>query len=68
MVNRRAVAQRLYAALPEEGRYCLTTLLCAADRKQLLKEIRARLEAGEPCRVVSTSLIEAGVDLDFPQA
>lgn len=67
VVNRRAAAQRLYAALPEEGRYCLTTLLCAADRKRLLKEIRARLEAGEPCRVVSTSLIEAGVDLDFPQ-
>ena len=66
VVNRRATAQKLYAALAEEGRYCLTTLLCPADRKRLLREIRARLQAGLPCRVVSTSLIEAGVDVDFP--
>lgn len=68
VVNRRATAQRLYALLPEEGRYCLTTLLCPADRKRLLKEIRERLKDGLPCRVVSTSLIEAGVDVDFPNA
>ena len=66
VVNRRATAQQLYAALPAEGRYCLTTLLCPSDRKRLLKEIRARLQDGLPCRVVSTSLIEAGVDVDFP--
>ena len=68
VVNRRATAQRLYAMLESEGRYCLTTLLCPADRKRLLKEIRARLKNGLPCRVVSTSLIEAGVDVDFPAA
>lgn len=66
VVNRRATAQKVYATLAEEGRYCLTTLLCPADRKRLLREIRARLQLGLPCRVVSTSLIEAGVDLDFP--
>ena len=32
-----------------------------------LDEIRQRLKAGLPCRVVSTSLIEAGVDVDFPE-
>ena len=37
-----------------------------AQRQTLLDEIRRRLKAGEPCRVVSTSLIEAGVDVDFP--
>ncbi len=68
VVNRRATAQHLYAMLESEGRYCLTTLLCPADRKRLLKEIRARLNNGLPCRVVSTSLIEAGVDVDFPAA
>lgn len=68
VVNRRATAQRLYAMLEPEGRYCLTTLLCPADRKRLLKEIRSRLQEGLPCRVVSTSLIEAGVDVDFPSA
>lgn len=65
IVNRRGTAQRLFGLLPEEGRYCLTTLLCPADRKRLLTEIKARLQAGVPCRVIATSLIEAGVDLDF---
>src|SRR5699024_11773747 len=68
VVNRRSTAQKLYAMLEAEGRYCLTTLLCPADRKRLLNEIRARLLDGKPCRVVSTSLIEAGVDVDFPAA
>ena len=68
VVNRRKTAQELYAALPDSGSYCLTTLLCAADRKRQLDEIRARLHDGRPCCVVSTSLIEAGVDVDFPVA
>lgn len=66
VVNRRATAQRLFEMLPSEGRFCLTTLLCPSDRKHLLAEIRTRLQTGAPCRVVATSLIEAGVDLDFP--
>ena len=66
VVNRRKTAQQLYAALPAEGSYCLTTLLCAADRRRQLDDIRQRLKEGLPCRVVSTSLIEAGVDVDFP--
>lgn len=68
VVNRRSTAQMLYAGLEADGAYCLTTLLCPADRKRLLAEIRSRLKAGLPCRVVSTSLIEAGVDVDFPAA
>ena len=68
VVNRRKTAQQLYAALPAEGSYCLTTLLCAADRRCQLDAIRQRLKKGLPCRVVSTSLIEAGVDVDFPVA
>lgn len=35
-------------------------------REAVLEEIRARLKEGAPCRVVATSLIEAGVDVDFP--
>ena len=66
VVNRRKTAQKLFAALPPEGSYCLTTLLYPAHRKALLAEIRKRLADGLPCRVVSTSLIEAGVDVDFP--
>lgn len=68
VVNRRKTAQDLFAQLPSEGSYCLTTLLCAADRRAQLTEIRLRLKQGLPCRVVSTSLIEAGVDVDFPAA
>lgn len=67
IVNRKAQAQRCYQALPDSGEtYCLTTLLCPHDRKRLLAEIRTRLHEGLPCRVVATSLVEAGVDLDFP--
>ena len=68
VVNLRKTAVDLARLLPKEGRFCLTTLLCPADRKRLLKEIRRRLDDGLPCRVISTSLIEAGVDVDFPRA
>ncbi|MCH9276343.1 CRISPR-associated helicase Cas3' [Bifidobacterium amazonense] len=72
VVNTRKKAQYLYGRLAQngdmEGTFCLTTLQCAADRKRLLATIRDRLAAGETCRVVSTSLIEAGVDVDFPVA
>ena len=41
--------------------------MCAVHRRRVLAEIRQVLQAGEPCRVISTSLIEAGVDVDFPR-
>lgn len=66
IVNTRKAAQTLYALLPEEGRFHLSTLMYPAHRKAVLDTIRQRLKAGLPCRVVSTSLIEAGVDVDFP--
>ena len=71
VVNTRSKAQCLHDRLAEddaEGSFCLTTLQCAADRQRLFAEIRDRLDAGASCRVVSTSLIEAGVDVDFPVA
>lgn len=72
VVNTRREAQYLYEQLctdsDRSGNYCLTTLQCAADRQRLLDDIRTRLGADKPCRVVSTSLIEAGVDVDFPVA
>ena len=66
IVNSRKAAQSLYAMLPQEGSYHLSTLMIPAQRQALLVEIRERLRRDEPCRVVSTSLIEAGVDVDFP--
>lgn len=66
IVNSRAQAQNLYQLLPPEGRFHLSTLLYPNHRKRILKAVRKRLKEGLPCRVVSTSLIEAGVDVDFP--
>lgn len=66
IVNTRKAAQELSALLPPEGRFHLSTLMVPAHRKAVLDTVRQRLQAGLPCRVVSTSLIEAGVDVDFP--
>lgn len=65
IINSRADAQRLYSELPEEGAYCLSTLMYPAHRRRIIAEIRSRLAAGKICRVISTSMIEAGVDIDF---
>lgn len=67
IVNNRRHARALYQALADQpGARHLTTLMCARHRSQVLAEVRARLQAGEPCRLVSTSLIEAGVDISLP--
>lgn len=49
-----------------EGLFHLSTNMCAEHRRGVLKKVRARLKAGETCRLISTQCVEAGVDLDFP--
>ena len=66
ILNNRAEAQRLYSLVPGDGVYCLTTWLTPNDRHRILCEIRERLASGKRCTVFATSLVEAGVDLDFP--
>ncbi|MFT9056848.1 MAG: CRISPR-associated helicase Cas3', partial [Ethanoligenens sp.] len=66
IVNTRAQAQALFLLLQKEGSFHLSTLMYPKHRSQVLDEIRQRLRNGKPCRVVATSLIEAGVDVDFP--
>ena len=66
IVNTRKHAKGLYQSLHGEGRFHLSTLMCPAHRTRVVSEIRRRLSAGLPCRVISTQLLEAGVDLDFP--
>lgn len=67
IVNTRKKARQVYELLPEDSRYHLSTLMTPLHRSRVLNEIRIRLEQGMPCHVVSTSLIEAGVDVDFPE-
>lgn len=66
IVNRKRTASEIFDALPEEGRFYLTTNLYPLHRKQVLRKIKSRLAEGKTCRVVSTSLVEAGVDFSFP--
>ena len=65
VVNKRQDAKDLFALMPE-GTLHLSALMCAAHRSKVIEGIRARLKNGCPTRVVSTQLVEAGVDFDFP--
>lgn len=65
IVNTRRHARDLYRLMPP-GTLHLSALLCGAHRSNLMNRIKAQLAAGIPTRVVSTQLVEAGVDLDFP--
>lgn len=66
IVNFRRQALDVFAALPaSEDNFHLSALMYPAHRSRKLADIRRRLEAGRNCRVVSTQLIEAGVDVDF---
>jgi CRISPR-associated endonuclease/helicase Cas3 len=66
IVNTRKHARALFEGLQGKGCFHLSTLMCAVHRREIVAEIRQRLAQDLPCRVVSTQLIEAGVDLDFP--
>ena len=71
IVNSRRDASQLYQALLEEGKEAqdvihLSRNMCSAHLKERITEIRHRLKAGIPTIVISTQLIEAGVDIDLP--
>lgn len=66
VVNTRQQALDVFEALPEsEENIHLSALMYPAHRSRKLKEVRNRIDKGSSCRVVSTQLIEAGVDVDF---
>jgi CRISPR-associated endonuclease/helicase Cas3 len=65
IVNTRNDCRTLHGRLPP-GTVHLSTWQCAVHRTLLFRQVRRRLAAGDELRVVSTSLVEAGVDLDFP--
>lgn len=71
VVNLRDHALQLYEELAariedKESVFHLSTRMCAAHRLRVIDIVRERLLAGRTCHLVSTQLIEAGVDLDFP--
>lgn len=66
VVNSRRQAKALYDMLESRNIFYLTTLMYPAHRKNVLARIKCLLDANEQCVVVATSLIEAGVDIDFP--
>lgn len=65
IVNRRDDARTLWEKLPR-GSFHLSALMCGAHRSARIEEIKASLKDGSTTRVVSTQLVEAGVDFDFP--
>jgi CRISPR-associated endonuclease/helicase Cas3 len=65
IVNRRDDCRILWEKMPK-GTFHLSALMCGAHRSAKIAEIRRQLKDGIPTRVISTQLVEAGVDLDFP--
>ncbi|MCB8747381.1 CRISPR-associated helicase Cas3' [Rhodoferax sp. U2-2l] len=71
IVNTRKAARELQRLMPVDTLH-LSALMCGAHRKDVITQIKERLKAKRegrdqrPLRVVSTQLVEAGVDIDFP--
>ena len=69
ILDNRRHARELFRAARRvgiDGLVHLSTAMMPAHRRLVLERIRAALARGEPCRLISTSVVEAGVDLDFP--
>ena len=65
IVNTRKDCRKLHGLMPE-GTIHLSATMCGEHRSRVIAAIKAMLFAGLPVRVVSTQLVEAGVDIDFP--
>lgn len=65
IVNTRKDARDLFRLMPA-GTIHLSAQLCGEHRSRIIADIKQRLQRGESIRVISTQLVEAGVDLDFP--
>lgn len=67
IVSTKKLAFELFNQIADIGNvYHLSALMCPEHRSEIIKQIKADLKGKETCRVISTQLIEAGVDIDFP--
>jgi CRISPR-associated endonuclease/helicase Cas3 len=66
IVNTKKHARELFTLLGDDDTLHLSTNMCMAHRRNVLERIKQRLKNKQPCRVISTQLVEAGIDLDFP--
>ena len=67
IVNTRRHARQLFDLMPNDGsRFHLSALMCPEHITCKLKAIQAQLSGDRPVRVISTQLIEAGINIDFP--
>lgn len=69
VVNTRRAAREVFMELKrkvDDGVFHLSTSMCPAHRLQILDRVKDLLNEKKPCYLVSTQLIEAGVDIDFP--
>ena len=65
IVNSRADCRTLHALMPRDTIH-LSALMCGQHRSEVITDIKQRLKDGISTRVISTQLVEAGVDMDFP--
>jgi len=65
IVSDRKSCRELHSLMPK-GTFHLSALMCGQHRSDVINFVKQKLEKGEEVRVVSTQLVEAGVDLDFP--
>ena len=65
IVHTRKDCRELHSLMPEDAIH-LSALMCAEERSDVITEIKDRLRSGKSCKVISTQLVECGVDIDFP--
>jgi CRISPR-associated endonuclease/helicase Cas3 len=65
IVNTRSDCRKLHGLMPT-GTIHLSAFMCGEERSEVISNIKAKLRNGGPIRVISTQLVEAGVDIDFP--
>ena len=65
IVNTRKDCRELWSLMPK-GTIHLSASMCGEHRSRVIAHIREMLAKGDPIRVISTQLVEAGVDIDFP--